>query len=103
MSVGVDLVRISRFENKSDHFIKRILGAEEYKEYLSIDDNKKTTYLASRFAFKEAYFKLSGDIRYLSYQLLNDNKGKPYCLEDSSIQVSLSHEDDYLIVIAFKI
>ena len=102
MSVGVDLVRISRFENKSDHFIKRILGSEEYKEYLSIDDNKKTTYLASRFAFKEAYFKLSGDIQYLSYQLLNDCKGKPYCLEDSSIQVSLSHEDDYLIVIAFK-
>ena len=31
MSVGVDLVRISRFENKSDHFIKRILGSEEYK------------------------------------------------------------------------
>ena len=93
--VGVDIVKISRFKDVSEHFINRILTKEELDIYHKKED--KVKYLASRFAAKEAYFKASQDIHYLSISVLNDENGKPYVLGKKNIHLSLSDEDEYVI------
>lgn len=102
MDIGVDITKISRFANKDEHFIRRILGESEIKEYLSLSDEKKITYLASHFALKEALFKASQDQHYLKYQFLHDEKGKLYCLNHPEIKVSLSHDNDLAIAFIVK-
>jgi len=93
--IGVDIVKISRFENVSEHFIDRILTLEEKNEFHKRED--KIKYLASRFAAKEAYFKASQDVHYLSVSVLNDEKGAPYILNKKNIHLSISDEDEYVI------
>lgn len=102
MEIGVDITKISRFANKDEHFIHRILGESELKEYLSLTDEKKIIYLASHFALKEALFKSTQDEHYLKYQFLHDEKGKLYCLNHPEIKVSLSHDDDLVIAFIVK-
>ena len=93
--VGVDLVKISRFNDVNEHFINRVLTKEEKEEYNKRVD--KVKYLASRFCAKEAYFKATQDIHYLGISILNDEKGKPYILNKENIHLSLSDEGDYVI------
>lgn len=93
--IGVDLVKISRFNDVTNHFIDRILTKEEKEEYNKRSD--KVNYLASRFASKEAYFKATQDIHYLSISILNDEKGKPFILNKKNIHLSISDEDEYVI------
>lgn len=93
--VGVDIVKISRFNEVNNHFIDRILTDEEKKEYELRSD--KVNYLASRFASKEAYFKATQDIHYLGISILNDKNGKPYVLNKKNIHLSISDEDEYVI------
>lgn len=93
--VGVDIVKISRFNDVSEHFISRILTNEEKEEYLK--RSNKTQYLASRFAVKEAYFKATQDIHYLNISVLNDENGMPYILDKKNIHLSISHEDEYVV------
>lgn len=93
--IGVDIVKISRFNNVNEHFINRILTPLEKEEYLKREN--KTQYLASRFAAKEAYFKASQDIHYLGASILNDESGKPYVLDKKNIHLSISHEDEYVV------
>ena len=93
--VGVDIVKISRFNDVNSHFIDRILTNEEKKEYQLRND--KVNYLASRFASKEAYFKATQDIHYLGISILNDKNGKPYVLNKKNIHLSISDEDEYVI------
>ena len=102
MDIGVDITKISRFANKDEHFVHRILGESELKEYLSLTDEKKIIYLASHFALKEALFKASQDEHYLKYQFLHDEKCKLYCLNHPEIKVSLSHDDDLIIAFIVK-
>ncbi len=101
MNIGVDLVRISRFEKKNRHFIQRLLTPNEYKEYQCKENERlKCIYLASRFACKEAYLKAHGkglfEIPFQKIEILNDSHGKPY-FNDQNAYVSISHEDDYVI------
>ena len=93
--IGVDIVKINRFENVSEHFINRILTPEEKIEYDKREN--KVKYLASRFAAKEAYFKASQDIHYLSISVLNYENGAPYILNKKNIHLSLSDEDEYVV------
>ena len=93
--IGVDIVKINRFEDVSEHFINRILTKEELEVYHKRED--KVRYLASRFAAKEAYFKATQDIHYLSISVLNDENGAPYILNKKNIHLSISDEDEYVI------
>ena len=93
--IGVDIVKINRFKDVSEHFINRILTNEEREEYKK--RNNKPQYLASRFAAKEAYFKATQDIHYLSVSVLNDERGIPYILDKKNIHLSISHEDEYVV------
>ena len=93
--IGVDIVKISRFNNVTEHFINRILTSKEKEQYLTKEN--KAQFLATRFAAKEAYFKATQDIHYLSISILNQDNGKPYVDSKKNIHLSISHEDEYVV------
>ncbi len=96
MKVGIDLTRISRFENKKDNFINRILTKVELEEFNKLNDDSKSTFLAVRWACKEAIFKATQDPLYLQYSILKEPTGKPYVLDHPEMSISISHEGDYV-------
>lgn len=101
MGIGVDLVMISRFEDKREYFVHRILTPREYDEYIHKENaHLRCVYLASRFACKEAYLKARGkglfEIPFQEIEVLNDDHGRPY-LHCEHAHVSISHEGDHVI------
>jgi len=83
--IGTDIVnigRIDRIYREYDHrLVGRILGAEETSIFCS--QKQKETYLAKRFAAKEAAAKALGTgvalgVRFKEISILNDAGGKPY-------------------------
>lgn len=99
MKVGIDLTRISRFENKKENFINRILTKVELEEFLKLQDDSKSTFLAVRWACKEAIFKATQDQNYLSYSILKYPTGEPYVVNHPEMSISISHEGDYVTAI----
>ena len=97
MNIGIDLAKISRFENKDIHFIKRVLTEKELLVYNNLIEEKKTQYLASRWASKEAIYKANKDEHYLSYSILNKDNGEPYVDGHEEIKISISHDGEYVI------
>ena len=97
MNIGIDLAKISRFENKDIHFIKRVLTEKELLVYNNLLEEKKTQYLASRWASKEAIFKANHDEHYLSYSILNKDNGEPYVDGHEEIKISISHDGEYAV------
>jgi holo-[acyl-carrier protein] synthase len=93
--IGCDIVKISRL---SLDMHDKILTIDEQNEYHS--RYNKELYLAGRWAAKEAIFKACGIKENLS--ILTDIDGKPYVKEDRSIEISISHDTDYAIAVAFK-
>ena len=72
MKIGVDLTKIDRFNEVSKHFIERIYSDNEMKEYYMLLEEKQATYLASRWAVKEALFKAIKIANYKEYSIIND-------------------------------
>ncbi len=97
MNIGIDIVKISRFENKDIHFIKRVLTEKELLVYNNLLEEKKAQYLASRWASKEAIYKANHDEHYLSYSILNKDNGEPYADGHEEIKISISHDGEYAV------
>ena len=98
--VGIDLVKISRFENASEALVKRVLSPKEIELFNKESDSCKASFMASRFASKEAYFKATQDgTNFNEISVLNDKRGKPYIEGHDEVVISLSDEDDYVIAI----
>lgn len=95
--IGVDIVDIRRVQLNAA-FIDHVLTESEKKEYSEIKrDQTKKEYLAGRFASKEAIFKATQDIHYLSYSILHEVNGRPYVPDHPEIEISISHDGDYAI------
>ena len=99
--IGVDIVRIDRFDIDKSHFIQRVLSDEELEVFYSLSSShRKKEFLAGRFAAKEAFLKASlkgiGEIPFKSISVLNDVNGAPYLNFDNAF-VSISHEEEYAI------
>lgn len=101
--IGTDIVYIPRIELK-ESFIRYILTDEEYFEYALINnDKRRKEYIAGRFASKEAIFKATQDKNYLSYSILNKEDGRPYIKDHPEIQISISHDGDYVVAFVVKV
>lgn len=82
--IGTDIVEIARIravlERHGDRFCNRILTTEEMQVF---DQRQRSaSYLASRFAAKEALAKAFGtgigaDVSFLGIQVSNDSAGRP--------------------------
>lgn len=101
MEFGIDLVKLSHIENV-DLLAKKILSSEEKNIFNKKED--KLSFLAGRFAAKEAFIKAYGSSIFKEnlneIEVLNFDSGKPYIKYKEKIyKVSISHEKDYATAI----
>ena len=98
--IGIDLAKISRFENKDQKFVKKILTEAELKQYSELEDERKTEYLAGRFAAKEAYYKAvkNNKIGYHDVEIIDDYFSGPQ-ISDKLAHISISHDGEYVVVV----
>ena len=106
--VGTDIISILRvkesLEKFGDKFAERILTENELKIFGSSEnESKKITYLAKRFAAKEAVSKALGtgigsSVSFHDIEISNDSNGKPLAVLKTNIaakiHLSLSDERD---------
>lgn len=98
--IGIDLAKISRFENKDQKFVKKILTEAELKQYSELEDERKTQYLAGRFAAKEAYYKAvkNPKLGYHDVEIIDDYFNGPQ-ISDKTARISISHDGEYVVVV----
>lgn len=105
MGLGTDIIEISRISkvNKDNRLAKRILTPDELYHYEEIsNEERKTSYLAGRFAVKEAYSKalgtgIGGTVSFNDINCINDVNGKPSLTNAPNAHVSISHSRDYAV------
>ncbi len=116
VGIGVDIAQIDRFEKLLERFgnrvAERLLTEREQAQFAQ--RNHSATFLASRFAAKEALSKalgsgIAGGIGFRSIEVVNDAQGKPELeLHDQALLrmqqnkvsrslLSLSHEKQYAV------
>lgn len=88
ISVGIDMIEISRIENILNsksyfRFLNRILTDEEKAELKELKNNQNIVrFVANRFAIKESLAKALGHgigkIRFSDIHTMHDKNGKPY-------------------------
>ena len=117
--IGTDLVDLERIKNMKSlsSFAKKILGDQELKEYVQLEEGLNKYYLGKQFAGKEAFVKALGTgfkdpIFPKDIQILRNSLGKPEVIlsagaksyvEDLGItksHVSLADESNHLIAFA---
>lgn len=119
IGVGTDIVQIPRIEKiiklYPEIFYKRILNTEELKKITLLKKENHATFLAKRFAAKEAISKAFGigigrGINFKDITVLNDKLGKPIVKLDSTyikkfppFNIHLSLSDDYPICVALVV
>ena len=118
--IGTDIVQIPRIEKIMQKygatFPKKILSIIELEQLKSLPLNKRNSFLAKRFAAKEAVSKALGigitkrNLHFQDITILNDELGKPYAqinslkfVDFNTFEVNLSISDDYPIAMAFAI
>jgi holo-[acyl-carrier protein] synthase len=118
IGIGSDIVSIDHvgncYKKQSWAFVHRILGNLELDYFAQISDNRamSVSYLARRFAAKEATLKalgigMSSDLDRRDVQILNDSKGKPELhIEKPGLYPHRAHvtiTDNHRDVVAFVI
>ena len=117
--IGTDLVDLERIKNMKSlsSFAKKILGDQELKEYVQLEEGLNKYYLGKQFAGKEAFVKALGTgfkdpIFPKDIQILRNSLGKPEVIlsagaksyvEDLGItksHVSLADESNHLLAFA---
>ena len=106
ISIGTDIERIERFENKSrendTHFLNKLFTEKELEYCFKYKFPKQ--HLCARFCAKEAVVKALTDfsitnVYYSDIEILNHENGMPYCrilkYPDIKIKITLSHTKDY--------
>ena len=118
--IGTDIVQISRMQQalarSGERFAEKILGPEElliYRRRKAAVEARGLSYLATRFAAKEAFSKALGlgmrePMKWQAVQTLNNELGQPAIQLSSDLQawmeqrsllarISISDEADYAI------
>ena len=107
IGTGVDITEVKRIrravEKWGDSFLDRVFTREELKNAKM--RGSLYQHLAGRFAAKEAIFKALGDetLNWKDIQVLNDTKGKPYCIflnskgKKAEVYLSISHVKTYAV------
>jgi len=101
--IGCDIVAISRFTNdKRESLANRILTHKELEIFQTLNELRKSEWLAGRFAAKEAIFKaLKQAVPITQIAILSTADGVPYALiEGYDIQLSISHDETSAIAVA---
>ncbi|WP_334330936.1 4'-phosphopantetheinyl transferase superfamily protein [Candidatus Phytoplasma prunorum] len=112
-NIGIDIIEIKKIEKIGiEKISKRILSPEEYNIFLNINNIKrKLSFIAGRWAIKEAIFKTSYTNKnkknnFCSYTILNNKIGAPYIQnlnKKKKIIISISHSEKYAVAFAILI
>ena len=109
--IGIDVADISRylFATEDYSLAERVLHHEEFKRYCLITNpDGRASYLASRFAAKEAYVKAVNDrsVDYRTIEVRSDETGAPHLYvagKEINGMVSISHDNVAVaVVIVFE-
>jgi holo-[acyl-carrier protein] synthase len=119
IGVGTDITRQERFSSwiYDIKFLRRILTANELKNFYEKRESRRANFLAKRFAAKEAFSKALGvgiggnfegiPITFSSMEIINNSLGQPFCnVLDSSLKeklgnIHISISDEGSLVLAF--
>lgn len=104
---GIDLQEISAIKkayDKRSTFAKKVLTEREFDKFQTLKGNRQMTFLAGRWAAKEAFAKALGTgigpVIFHEIEVLNDEKGKPIltspAFTDGKIWLSISHSSEYV-------
>jgi holo-[acyl-carrier protein] synthase len=80
MEVGTDIIEIKRIDRLikewGKHFLNRVFTELEIRDWQRA--GKRTSFLAGRFAAKEAFLKAYGNsMQFKDIEILKDDSGKP--------------------------
>ena len=110
--IGIDIVEFEEIKERlTDRFVNRILSEQELLKYNQIrNSDRKISYLAGRFAAKEAYTKVykkfDESLNFKDVIILNDEDGAPYIISkyrpEDKLILSISHSRNYAIAICMK-
>ena len=117
VGLGSDIVNIKRIEKLLEQYgqrlVKKVLDSDEQTIYAELNESKKNSYLAKRWAAKEACAKALGTgfqygITWRQIKIVNLSGGKPEILlfdaaaaqaialcEGKAAKIMLSLSDDY--------
>ncbi|MET3576024.1 holo-ACP synthase [Bhargavaea ullalensis] len=104
--IGLDIVemeRIRRLDGRSGRFRERILTRAELDRYDSLNEGRRTEFLAGRFSAKEAFAKALGTgigkhCAFTDIAVLNGTNGRPVLyFKDAQVDgfVSITHAKEY--------
>lgn len=99
IGIGVDLVKIDRFNTQDVKFIKKILTENELALFHERKSEKrKLEFIAGRYAAKEAFSKAYGTgigvLKFHDIEVLADSYNKPIIeFDDYNVQISITHTD----------
>lgn len=101
--IGIDIVELNRIERIAQRLSLRILTPWEKEKFHRLQGNRKTEFLAGRFAAKEAYAKASGTgigaaLSFQDIEISSSAAGKPEIRpreESELVHVSISHSREY--------
>lgn len=97
--LGIDLTAIARFEEMEERLFRHFLSPTEIRELAEVAPPLRATFLAVRWACKEAVFKAAGIRDYTALTLVHDPDGKPYIAGHPELLVSVSHDNGFVVVI----
>lgn len=110
--VGIDIVEFEEIKERlTERFVNRILSEQELEKYHTIKNaDRKISFLAGRFAAKEAYTKVykrfEEPLNFTDVAILNDETGAPYIVSKyrpkDNLSLSISHSRNYAIAICIK-
>lgn len=95
--LGIDLTKISRFNNPTESLIKKMLHPNEIIEYEKAED--KTLFLAARWAIKEALFK--ADNQYFHFNKV-EIKEVNRIFQFPGYIITTTKEDDYYFAVVME-
>lgn len=107
IGTGIDIIeldRIAKLMEAQPKFLDRVLTEREKEKVEQLRGQRKTEFVAGRFAAKEAYAKAVGtgfgrDLSFLDVEIGNDERGKPvlYAASPNKIHVSISHSKQFAV------
>ena len=103
---GIDLQEISAVKKAYDRnprFAKKVLTAKEWERFESLSGNRQMSFLAGRWAGKEAFSKAWGTgigaVGFKDIEILNNDKGAPVVTQspfEGNVFISISHSGDFV-------
>lgn len=107
--IGIDIEELDRFQDKLEgKFIERVLSEDEIKIYQTFtQEHRKLTFIAGRFAGKEAYTKayqsFDQPLNFKDVSILNDASGAPYIQSnyrpEDALMISIAHSKNTVVAV----